>query len=327
MPSAAITSMTTGPAAPGHPTGSTLGTASAATMPPAPDPTALHATTPHEGAQSRGCVGVLGMGSFVAPPLLSRLALAGYASCPIASRTAAADRAPAITSPEGITAAVALCPLWGLVDRLPALTALGIRRLVAVSSMSRLTKTASPDPVERDVAERLAAAEHAVERWAERCGTRVTMLRPTLVYDGMRDRNVTRIAGFVRRWRFFPLVGAGCGLRQPLHADDLAAACVTALDAPSPRPYYEVGGGEALPYREMVSRVFVAVGRRPRFVRVPRVLLRASLPMLAILPGFRGVSAAAFDRMDEPLVADNAAAVADLGFAPRPFHPQSGNSP
>ncbi|NBU26471.1 MAG: hypothetical protein EBS39_12845 [Gammaproteobacteria bacterium] len=57
----------------------------------------------------------------------------------------------------------------------------------------------------------------------------------------------------------------------------------------------------------MVSRIFVAVGRRPRFVEVPRVFVRAALPMLGLLPGFRGVSVAAFDRMNEPLVADNAA--------------------
>jgi hypothetical protein len=49
--------------------------------------------------------------------------------------------------------------------------------------------------------------------------------------------------------------------------------------------------------------------------------------MLGLLPGFRGVSVAAFDRMNEPLVADNAAAVADLGFAPRPFNPRSGSPP
>ena len=327
MPSAAITSMTTGHGAPGQADGSPLERVSVTMMPPAPDATALHSSTPEAGSGVRGCVGVLGMGSFVSPPLLSRLALAGYASWPIASRANAEDRVPAVATPEGITAAVALCPLWGLVDRLPALTTLGIRRIVTVSSMSRVTKAASPDPAERAVAERLAAAEDALERWAERHATRVTILRPTLVYDGRHDRNVTRIAGFVRRWRFFPLVGAGCGLRQPLHADDLAAACVAALDAPSPRPCYDIAGGETLTYRDMVSRIFVAVGRHPRFVQVPRMFVRATLPMLGFLPGFRGVSAAAFDRMNEPLVADNAAAVVDLGFAPRPFTASSGSQP
>jgi hypothetical protein len=31
--------------------------------------------------------------------------------------------------------------------------------------------------------------------------------------------------------------------------------------------------------------------------------------------------------MNEPLVTDNAAAVADLGFAPRPFNPRSESPP
>ena len=270
------------------------------------------------GSDRRACVGVLGAGSFVAAVLLPRLAAAGYAAWPV-------PRADVTTgAPAPVRAVVALCPVWGLVERLPQLAEAGVRRLVAVSSTSRLSKASSPDPAERAVAARLAAAEEAVAAWAGAHGVRSVILRPTLVYDGVRDRNVAIIAAFVRRWGVFPLVGTGGGLRQPLHADDLAAACVAALDAPSPRPCYDVAGGETLTYREMVSRIFVAVGGRPRFVEVPRVLVRAALPLLGLLPGFRGVSVAAFDRMNEPLVADNAAAVADLGFAPRPFTPRSG---
>ena len=272
-------------------------------------------------------VGVLGMGSFVAHPLVSRLVRAGWEPSPLASRGpqghAAATGADA-TPCGAVEAAVALCPIWGLVERLPMLLELGVRSLVAVSSTSRSTKAASPDPDERAVAARLAAAEEAVACWAGDHGVRATILRPTLVYDGRHDRNVARIAAFVRRWRCFPLVGEGGGLRQPLHADDLAAACVAALDAPAPGGWYDLGGGEILSYREMVSRISIAVGRRPRFVRVPRWLVHAVLPPLRRLPGFRGVSPAAFDRMNEPLVVDAAAAVADLGFAPRRFEPEAG---
>lgn len=281
---------------------------------------------PRPALERRGLAGVLGVGSFVSRPLVSRLRQAGYESCAVASRDGGEGvRAIAgATHSPSIAVAVALCPLWGLVDRLPALSTLGVRRLVAVSSTSRSTKAASPDPSERAVAARLAAAEDAVERWADSHAARVTILRPTLVYDGVRDRNVARIAAFVRRWGWFPLVGEGSGLRQPLHADDLAAACVAALDAPSPRRFYELAGGETLTYREMVKRIFMAVGRRPRFVPVPRWLVHATLPRVALLPGVRGISAAAFDRMNQPLVTDAAAAVADLGFAPRRFEPAAG---
>jgi len=262
-------------------------------------------------------VGVLGAGSFVARRLLPRLERAGRR--PLAVRTAPGSFEP---PREGeFSAAIALCPLWGLVAILPGLAEVGVRRLVAVSSASRFTKAASPDPAEREVAARLAAAEDAVGEWAAARGAAVTILRPTLVYDGVHDRNVTAIASFVRRFGVFPLVGAGHGLRQPLHADDLAAACVAALAAPGAGPAYDIAGGETLTYREMVRRIFASVGRRPRFVRIPRWGVRLLLPVVSRLTGRRDVSLAAFDRMEDPLVADNAAAARDLGFAPRPFEP------
>jgi len=265
--------------------------------------------------ERRECVGVLGAGSFVALPLLPRLEQAGYAPW----RVPHADVMTVAPSPGPVRSVVALCPIWGLVERLPYLAEAGVRRLVAVSSTSRSSKVASPDPAERAVAARLAAAEEAIAVWAGAHGVRSVILRPTLVYDGVRDRNVTTIATFLRRWGVFPLVGAGTGLRQPLHAADLAAACIAALAAPHPRPCYDVSGGETLSYRDMVSRIFTAIGRRPRFVHVPRPVVRTMLPLAGWLPHWRGVSLAALDRMNEPLIADHTDAARDLGFAPRAF--------
>jgi uncharacterized protein YbjT (DUF2867 family) len=270
--------------------------------------------------ERRERVGVLGGGSFVALYLLPRLERAGYATW----RVPRAAATTASLAPGPIRAVVALCPIWGLVERLPHLAEAGVRRLVAVSSTSRSSKAASPDPADRAVAARLAAAEEAIAVWAGAHGVRSVILRPTLVYDGVRDSNVTTIAGFVRRWGVFPLVGAGTGLRQPLHADDLAAACVAALAAPEPRPCYDVSGGETLTYREMIGRIFDTVGRRPRFVHVPRSAVRSLLPLAGWLPHWRGASLAALDRMNEPLVADHAAASRDLNFAPRAFLPSPG---
>lgn len=261
-------------------------------------------------------VGVVGTGSFVAPVLRSRLERAGHVVEAVSSRGGAPDDSDTL-----FTSAVALCPIWGLVDRLPHLAARGVRRLVAVSSTSRHSKAVSPDAVERAVAVQLATAEEAVGRWAEVHGARVTILRPTLLYDGVHDRNVTTIAAFIRRTGWFPLVGAGCGLRQPLHADDLAACCVAALEAPDVGACYDVSGGETLTYREMVCRIFAAVGLPPRFVRVPRWAVQVALPAVSRLLRRRDISIAAFDRMDESLVFDHAPAAQDLGFAPRGFMP------
>ena len=214
---------------------------------------------------------------------------------------------------------IAVCPLWCLPEWLPWLESCGVERLVAVSSTSRFTKSGSADAGERATAERLASAEAAVVRWAEGRSVVATILRPTLIYDGLHDRNVARIAGFVRRWGFFPLVGGARGVRQPVHVDDVASACVAAVGSGATgTASYALSGGESLTYREMVSRIFRAAGLRPRFVSLPRWVIRPGIRIAGRL-GVGGVTVGMFDRMNEDLVFDHAGAARDLGFRPRPF--------
>lgn len=216
---------------------------------------------------------------------------------------------------------IALCPIWTVAEHLPWLESLGIRRLVALSSMSVATKTDSPAAGERRLAGRLVAAEGDLLAWADAGGVGLTILRPTMIYDGLHDRNVAAIAACVRRCGWFPLCGAADGLRQPVHAGDVAAACLAALEHDPPRRSYTLSGGEALPFRELVERTCRAHGLRPRAVSLPPRLWRTLATVaerLGILPG----SAAGIgQRMNQDLSAAHAEAARDLGFAPRPFVP------
>lgn len=90
------------------------------------------------------------------------------------------------------------------------------------------------------------------------------ILRPTLIYGRGRDRNITVIARFIRRFGFFPVLGRATGLRQPVHAEDVALACHRALEAPAAtNRAYNISGGETVTYREMVRRVFLALEGGP----------------------------------------------------------------
>ena len=215
---------------------------------------------------------------------------------------------------------VSLSPIWLLPPALPALLSAGMQRLVAFSSTSRFTKTASPDPAERAVARRLAEAEAATSEFCEARGVRWTILRPTLIYAEGQDQNVTRLAGLIRRLGFVPLYGRGEGRRQPVHADDLAGAALAALDAPGAADRaFDLPGGETLSYRAMVERIFEGMGRRPRIVSLPAPLWRAGFALAApLLPG-AGVAMGA--RMAEDLVFDGEPARAALEWSPRAFRP------
>ena len=245
-------------------------------------------------------------------------------SAPSAATTAAAgihwQRLP--VSPGAWHASIpqwiAVCPLWAVPEHFALLESAGARRLVALSSTSRFTKRESAAAAERAIAARLAAAEEEVLDWARTRGIAATILRPTLIYDGIHDRNVTAIADFICRFGFYPVAGAATGLRQPLHADDVAAACQAAIGYDGLRDTYEISGGETLPYHEMVRRIFAWLGRPPRLARIPLPLVRAALPVANLLPGLGSMATMAV-RMNEDLVFDHAAAARDFGFQPRSF--------
>jgi nucleoside-diphosphate-sugar epimerase len=199
-------------------------------------------------------------------------------------------------------AILSLSPIWLLPAALPALLATGVRRIVAVSSTSRLTKLDSPVATEREVARRLASGEDALVAACEAAGVAWTILRPTMIYAEGEDANVTRLARLIARFGVLPLAGRGGGLRQPVHAADLAAAVWQALDGPGAAGRaYALPGGETLSYRAMAVRIFEALGRPVRIVPVP--------------PSAMG------DRMARDLAFDAGPAAHDFGYAPRPFRP------
>jgi len=188
-------------------------------------------------------------------------------------------------------------------------------RVLAISSMSAASKRDSPLVAERALAARLRTAEQTLGEVCARRGIGWTILRPTLIYGAGRDRSLTPLARRARRVRLFALP-AGRGLRQPVHAEDVALAlraaalCATPLNA-----VLELGGGERLPAAQMFARVRASLPFATLGVPLPRALLRVA----ALHPALRGPIA----RLDADLVADNAAAVALLAVTPRAFAPDA----
>jgi nucleoside-diphosphate-sugar epimerase len=170
------------------------------------------------------------------------------------------------------------------------------------------------------VAQTLADAEAAFIAACEHNGVAWTLLRPTLIYLEGRDRNVSRLAGLIRRLGVLPLAGRGYGLRQPVHAEDLALGALAALAQPATHGRaYDLPGGETLSYREMVLRIFQALGRRPRVLALPPALWAFGFALARLfLPG---TTAAMGARMEADLTFDGSAAQTDFSWRPRRFCP------
>jgi len=215
---------------------------------------------------------------------------------------------------------ICAAPIWVLPDYFALLEALGANRLVVVSSTSRFTKVDSIDPAEQAVAQRLVDSEERLQKWAEAQGVEWVIFRPTMIYGLRADQNVAEVTRFISRWGFFPILGQAKGLRQPIHVEDLAKVCVAAMHSPTGNNRaYDVSGAERLHYREMVKRIFGALGKKPRIVALPRWCFRCALLGLNLIPRFRHWAVAMVDRMDRDMVFDHSDARDAFGFDPRPF--------
>ena len=124
-------------------------------------------------------------------------------------------------------------------------------------------------------------------------------------------------ASFIRRWQFLPLPGAAQGLRQPIHADDVAAALVAAAGTDfAQNKLLTITGGETLHYRDMCRRIFQAEGIRPRLLSLPPWLLYG-------MARLAGRSGAFIQRINQDLAFDGSEARRLLGLHPRAFTPQA----
>jgi uncharacterized protein YbjT (DUF2867 family) len=196
-----------------------------------------------------------------------------------------------------------------------------LKRVVVFTSTSIVTKRDSAIASERDSVKAWADAEQALANTCEAAGIGWTILRPTIIYAEGRDQNITRLARLIRRFGMFPLMGSGAGLRQPVHAEDLAIGAVRAASSDAAiNKVYALPGAETLSYREMVGRIFDALHTQRRIISAPPALWRAAFTLAK--PFFPNANVAMGDRMAKDMVFDASPAVEDFGWAPRGFHPQ-----
>ena len=203
---------------------------------------------------------------------------------------------------------------------LPRLFSPSLKRAIVFSSTSVLTKLDSEVVAEREKLQSLADAEQKIAAACEQHNVGWTILRPTLIYAEGRDTNITPLSRLIRRFGFMPLVGGAAGLRQPVHAEDLAIGAIAAAASPAAvDKIYSLPGGETIAYREMIGRIFDGLRLPRRTVPVPVLLWRASFVLAK--PLFPGANVAMGTRMMKDMAFDAAPATSDFGWNPRAFRP------
>ena len=228
---------------------------------------------------------------------------------------------PAILKLLPITTLYCTAPAGLLANALPHFYSPLLTRVVAFTSTSIVTKINSDIPAERESVRLWAEAEQQLIATCQELGVAWTVLRPTIIYDEGRDANITRLSRLIEKFGFMPLAGTGSGLRQPVHAEDLAIGAIAAAASPAAaNKIYAIPGKDTISYREMVGRIFDGLHKPRRVVAVPPALWRTAFVLAR--PFIANANVAMGNRMSKDMIFDPAPAMQDFGWNPREFRPR-----
>lgn len=124
------------------------------------------------------------------------------------------------------------------------------------------------------------------EHYVRNSGLDFTIFRPSFIY-GPGDAVYSMLAKVIKLSPFglYPLFGDGSYRSQPVAVADVAQGFVNALTKPaSVGKTYDVGGPEALSFREQLRIIGRVIGKRVRFVPSPLALSRLAVGVMQLLP-------------------------------------------
>lgn len=288
---------------------------------------------------SRKSVFITGASSIIGRPVAHELALENYQIIPISRNTKLTDAVSwdmqtgvgsdliieKASDSEGFYL-IHCAPIWFLPQQMEWLISIGLRRVIVFSSSSIDGKNDSNSKHEQQIVKLLRTSENDVIAACRAADIDLTIFRPTMIYGYGQGQNLAFIAKIIQRFKCFPVASPAMGLRQPVHANDLAKAVVQAIDNSNTYDKkYTLSGAEALPYKEIVKRIFIALGYAPRVIAMNGTIYRFALNILNYAARLFGkslpVDPAMVDRMQQDLSFDHSLATNDFDYAPSAFLP------
>jgi nucleoside-diphosphate-sugar epimerase len=168
----------------------------------------------------------------------------------------------------------------------------------------------------------MLSLESDIQRLAKSSGLKLVIFRPTLIYGCGLDTNISRLANWIDRYGFMPVNGKAAGLRQPVHANDLASVAITAMLSKETLPNVMfLTGGDTVSYSDMVKRIFTAMEKPAKLIRLPEWLFVLLARFAGVSKIGKGINIEMVKRQGLDLVFDDREARELLNYNPRPFAP------
>jgi len=137
-----------------------------------------------------------------------------------------------------------------------------INTIIVCSSSSVVTKKFAFNKFDKELVKKLISSEDQLIDICKKQKVKCFILRPTMIYgciDNYKDRNISLIVRIMRKMPFI-FIPNKTGLRQPIHANQLAKAIffltsIYSLNENNNIKIFNIGGDEEITYKQMIIKL------------------------------------------------------------------------
>jgi nucleoside-diphosphate-sugar epimerase len=189
-----------------------------------------------------------------------------------------------------------------------------VKRIISVHTTGIFSKF-------RTASEEYVIIEKEIKEILSKNDINMTILRPTMIYGDVCDRNMSKFIKMIDQFRIFPVINQGKSLIQPVNARDLGKAYydVLMISGEKVKPEYILSGEKPLTMLEAFKLISNNLGKKTTFISFP---LSFGVIMAKIL---KGVTLGKIDyiervqRMSEDRSFSHEEATTDFGYKPESF--------
>ena len=208
--------------------------------------------------------------------------------------------------------------VWQLDKHLKKFSELGAKRLICFTRNNSARSDVPRNKYERQMTGAIKSSEQNIVKQCEELGINYTILRPAMVYGDGLDRNITPIARFIKRFRFYPIYKLAGGSRRPVHGEDVAEVAVKIVNMRKTfGKTYDLAGPTKVTFLSIIKDIFPLIGAKERVIAIPA--LPVFLDIASFLLGRRDVNGEFARGMNVDMVYNDSPAKDDIDFRPREF--------
>ena len=190
----------------------------------------------------------------------------------------------------------------------------GVRRLIFVHTTGIYSKY-------KEAGEEYRRIDTYVKKKCRDHHMMLTILRPTMIYGNVTDRNVVQFIQMVDRLPVMPVVNGARYELQPVHYQDLAAAYYQVLinEKTTANKNFDLSGGAPIELREMLITIGNDLGKKVKFINCPFCLAYTGAWMIYLITLRKKDYREKVQRLCEPRVYSHQDAADAFGYSPRIF--------